>query len=386
MIFHVIGIPTTKNSKESLGCAFTQNCINFCKMMYEDGHKVYFYGTEGKDVLCHKSHCLMSLYEQKMWLDKSDINNDFNYDEVGRYPYDPNLGLYKNFNERLINCLGNNVGKDDFVISFLGGMLYPLYCYLDKKKCVYVEAAIGYGGVIAENRVFCSYSHQMHIETMKAVRIWDDKQKSDNEKYGADFYSETSVVIPHYLDVNDFEYSNEKKDYMLCIGRTHHCKGIDIAIKATKIANKKLIVAGMGGSLQKNYPSLKEDDMRHVEYIGFANLEKRKELMRDAKAVFCLSRYKEPFGMVMIEAFMSGTPVITLDHASFVENNIDGVTGYRCRTFEDVVNACINVEKLDYGKIRDHGLTYSLENIKPKYIKYFNHLLKWRNGEVQRII
>jgi glycosyltransferase involved in cell wall biosynthesis len=95
--------------------------------------------------------------------------------------------------------------------------------------------------------------------------------------------------------------------------------------------------------------------------------------MRNAIASFLPSQYLEPFGGVQIENLLCGTPTITSDWGAFAENNIQGVTGYRCRTFDDYLRAVINCVdgKIKHEDCRKKGLEFTLENIAPKYEKYF---------------
>ena len=74
---------------------------------------------------------------------------------------------------------------------------------------------------------------------------------------------------------------------------------------------------------------------------------------------------------------MCGTPTITTDWGAFAENNIEGVTGYRCRTFNDFIDAALKCwdKRIDYKTCREHGEKFSLENIAPKYEKYFQDIL-----------
>ena len=74
---------------------------------------------------------------------------------------------------------------------------------------------------------------------------------------------------------------------------------------------------------------------------------------------------------------LCGTPTITTDWGAFAENNIEGVTGYRCRTFGDYVRAvrCIEVGAISSKDCREQGMKFSLESVAPKYEKYFQDVL-----------
>ena len=168
-----------------------------------------------------------------------------------------------------------------------------------------------------------------------------------------------------------------KDPYFLYLGRVTACKGINVAMQVCEKLGVKLI---MSGPLFCDYKDYKWK--YPIEYVGPSDVEKRKELMKNAVASFMPTVYSEPFGGVQVENFLSGTPVISTDWGAFPEVNIHGVTGYRCKTFDDFLNAALNCleGKIKPEDCRRQGEKYSLENIAPMYEKYFGDVLNIYTG------
>jgi FkbM family methyltransferase len=352
MRFHILGIPHTVTSKEYNACAYTQKVVKFGKMMTQRGHTVIHYGHEDSDLICSEHVSVITNKDLEIAYGNYDWRKNF-------FKFDVNDHAYQTFYKNAIAEVGKRKQKNDFILPFWGHGVRPI-CDAHQHDMIVVEPGIGYaGGHWARWKVFESYSIMHAFYGMQGVGHCQ-----------SDWYD---VVIPNYFDEEDFIYSEEKEDYILFLSRVYEGKGIHIAVQAAQAAGVKLIVAG------QNPDNLQFPD--NVTYVGYADVETRKRLMAKAKGLIVASLYMEPFGGVQIESLLSGTPTITTDWGAFTENNIQGVTGYRCRTFADFVNAMKNVDKIKSSDCRKQGERFLLQNVAPMYEKYFQDVLNVYTGK-----
>src|SRR6185503_4176433 len=174
-----------------------------------------------------------------------------------------------------------------------------------------VESGIGYRFPSADYRVYESYAW---LHTLMG---------RDGLLQGGTWYW---VVIPNAFDPEMFEYRESPDSYFLYLGRLNDDKGVALAVDVARRAGRKLKIAGQGN------PDRFLQGASHIEYLGVAGVEERKELLAGAAALLCPTFYIEPFGGVAVEAQLSGTPVITTDWGAFTETVVPNITGFRCRT------------------------------------------------------
>jgi glycosyltransferase involved in cell wall biosynthesis len=118
-----------------------------------------------------------------------------------------------------------------------------------------------------------------------------------------------------------------------------------------------------------------------IEYVGSVEPVQRAALMGDARCLLAPTTYIEPFGGVVVEAALCGTPALTTDWGAFPETVVQGITGWRCRRLGEFIWAAQHVEPLNRGAVAARArLLYSTEAIAKRYEAYFAHLETLRSG------
>lgn len=339
--FHVLGLPHTVSNTQYVACAYTQKVVKFCKMMRKRGHYIFHYGHEESNVDADEHITVTTNKDLEIAYGNYDWRKNF-------FKFDVNDHAYQTFYKNAIEAIAKTKQQNDFILPFWGSGVRPVCDAHPDLICV--EPGIGYAsGHWARWKIFESYA--IYHAYCGLYNVGTCRQ---------DWYD---VVIPNYFDLQDFEFCEQKDDFFLYLGRVYDGKGVNIAIQACEFAKVPLVIAGQKeeGYTLPNW----------VKYVGYADLETRKKLMSKARASFLPSMYVEPFGGVQIENLLCGTPTITTDWGAFAENNLHGVTGYRCRSMGDFVNAIHHIGRINPKNCRQWGENFSLEKVSEMYEKYF---------------
>jgi hypothetical protein len=326
MRLHLPALPGQDVTAENSTCAFTQKVRRFADMMTQRGHEVRVYGSEDFDHAATHIACYPNAE-----------------------PPEFTQAAWAPFNEMAREAIEKELEPDD-LICLIGGSSQLALTDLPAATC---EFGIGYGGsIVGHPRVFESYAW------MHATYAAD--AGSNNEANG-NFYD---AVIPASFDPSEFDFQSDKEDYLLFVGRLIERKGLDVACQAAERLGCDLLIAGEG-----------DYEPTYGQMLGRVGPQERAELMAKARALIAPTLYLEPFGFVVVEAMLSGTPVITTDWGAFTETVEHGTTGYRCRMLQDFCDAVEACDSLDPEAIRAIAeQKYSYEAIGPRYDQYFQML------------
>ena len=146
-------------------------------------------------------------------------------------------------------------------------------------------------------------------------------------------------VVYHGLPVSQYAFREQKEDYLVFLGRMAPCKGPHLAIEVARRAGLRLKLAGEIQPIFRDYfdrevaPGI---DGTQIEYVGEAGQRFKRDLLSRARALLFPIQWDEPFGLVMIEAMICGTPVLALPGGSVAEIVRDRVSGWICRDVDEM--------------------------------------------------
>ena len=135
-------------------------------------------------------------------------------------------------------------------------------------------------------------------------------------------YGKKARVIYPPVEIDSFYISATKEDYFIACSRLVPYKRMDLIVEAFRnMPDKKLLIVGAGPELSK----LKKRATQNIELLGFCSNEELRQLLSQAKALIFAA--EEDFGIVMVEALSSGTPVIALAKGGACEIILDEKMG-----------------------------------------------------------
>lgn len=152
-----------------------------------------------------------------------------------------------------------------------------------------------------------------------------------------------ATFVHNGLDLSEYRYRDTKADYDLFLGRLHSVKGYRWAIEGARRAGRRLVIAGGWR------PSLR----RSISYAGRVGGERKVALLAGARCLWMPAQWDEPFGLTLIEALASGTPVIGTRRGSLPEIVAPGV-GFLGDTLNELVAYAGRIGEISPAACRAH--------------------------------
>jgi glycosyltransferase involved in cell wall biosynthesis len=166
---------------------------------------------------------------------------------------------------------------------------------------------------------------------------------SEDEQRLLDFYPRANILaisdyqrscmtdrrmptIHHGIDSGQFPFSSESEEYLCFLGRFSWGKGPLTAIRIARELDMPIRLAGPRNSFYAEYVAPHVDGER-VVYLGPVGGESRARLLGGASVLLYPIDQPEPFGLVLIESMMCGTPVAAIGIGAVTQIVDEGITG-----------------------------------------------------------
>jgi len=187
-------------------------------------------------------------------------------------------------------------------------------------------------------------------------------------------------VVYNGIDPDWYRYNEKKNNYALFLGRMARFKSPHEAIYIARAANVPLILAGEDVFVRDDsyVMRLRQQCTVDILYLGNVEHSKKRELLSNALALINYVQWHEPFGMVVVEALMSGTPPIAKPLGAMPELIRNGRNGYLVNDTNQAVEA---IYKTMDGKISPEKCLLSAKKFTPSvmadgYEKLYRRILK----------
>ncbi len=191
-------------------------------------------------------------------------------------------------------------------------------------------------------------------------------------------YLNWAGTVYHGLPNNLLRFQPQRKgDYLAFLGRISPEKGPVDAIEIAKRAGKKIKIAAKVDAADRAYfasiaPHFAQP---HVEFIGEINDQEKSEFLGNALALLFPIDWPEPFGLVMIEAMATGTPVIAFPRGSVPEVIEPGVSGYVVNSVAEAVRAVERLPKISRWRCRmEFEQRFSATRMARDYVSVYQRL------------
>ncbi len=222
---------------------------------------------------------------------------------------------------------------------------------------------------------------------LKSLREWDLLSSNRVDHFVAishyiarriqKVYGKEATVIYPPVATRNFSPDPQKEEFYLTASRLVPYKKIDMIVETfAQMPDKKLVVIGDGPEMSK----VKKKAAKNIEILGHQSDAVLRQHYAKAKAFVYAA--EEDFGIVMVEAQASGTPVIAFGRGAALEIVVEEKTGifFPDQTIESLAVAVEDFERrqelFDPQTIKAHAETFSEERFKREYKAFVKQKLE----------
>ena len=148
----------------------------------------------------------------------------------------------------------------------------------------------------------------------------------------------------------------EDRNYLAFVGRVDPQKGIEDAIDIARQAHLPLKIAAKVDDIFRSYYESKIEPLiqgNDIDFVGEISDQDKSAFFSGAVATLFPVKVEEPFGLVMIESFACGAPVVGYRRGAVSEVIVDGLNGFIVENVAEAIPRVKLARSLDRIKIRE---------------------------------
>lgn len=211
---------------------------------------------------------------------------------------------------------------------------------------------------------------------LHTIRVWDHRTAAGVDAFMANshfiarriekvYRREAAVVYPP-VNVDRFQTRAQKDDFYMVASRLVPYKRIDLVVEAfNAMPEKKLVVIGDGPELSK----LRRLAGPNVTVMGWQTNEVMRDHMQRARGFVFAG--EEDFGIILLEAQASGTPVIAYGCGGALETVVEDQTGlfFHEQTVPALCDAVRRFEARPWNaqRCREHSERFSAQQFRENF-------------------
>lgn len=180
------------------------------------------------------------------------------------------------------------------------------------------------------------------------------------------------------INAEDFDYSETKENYLLFMGLLYAHKGVNFALDIAEKTGQKLILAGPIYDMAYYQKEIKNrvQQNSNIIYVGSVGGVYKRNLLKNARCLLFPSVWEEPFGLVMLEAMASGTPVLAFANGA-VPEILKDFPELICSNVEDMIHKVLTQKYPEPKVLRDYVVNnFSVERMAKSYIGIYRSVWK----------
>jgi glycosyltransferase involved in cell wall biosynthesis len=238
------------------------------------------------------------------------------------------------------------------------------------------RAGRGIAGIFT--RLLLHYIRQWDVETANRVDYFIANSQHTAKRIWRCYRRAAKVIYPP-VDVDNFIYQENKEDFYVTVCRLVSYKNVALMVRAFNQLGRNLVVIGTGKELQY----LRQIAQPNVQILGWQSDQLVAEYLAKAKAFIYAAC--EDFGMALVEAQASGTPVIAFGNGGALETvrdlrkYRDTATGiwFNPQTEAGLIEAVqlfeVNQAKFHAEEVRSHAMKFSKAVFQHQYGEFVDH-------------